>query len=1069
MKQFLNESSKLLFKEKKPKYGSINTATDDEENLNNVGAVPQEQEESEVESNVSLPGNHPFVRLVAREIDFYRISSALSSRITPTFRLKYVADRAFWGASAAIQDMWPAAFAGLLIHDLIQFARFSQEHNGNTIWNILLGNLLGRHVLGGEPNQYNLTQNLGSYILSTDYTYWLGTALVLSLPVVMSTAAVLAKTDLYRRLDEPNAEILGLDHARENFLVQLYRGFFPWSGFRKELSRAEYNLLHNEENVDRGALYGNLIAQAKLNSWTNIAAIRTLANLVAARHDSNSNKQQALRALQALSTYSDLASYFSVTKFFANFHQAKVGRNDKFSFNAFHVLRSAIFLMYGAYATFHFLDIIYQKLADIDAYLADSKVHSNNKAKCDDLDEVYYYANQIADYICQFCPWDFVNWNDRNSVQGCFDAVMRNPNLSPAKVLEYVGTLRKHQGITDVQLPPSFSNFTPSEQKQFYDMVEGMVGSQGLNSFNAVIPNPNPMPLPIEQVDTMADFIKATSPKIVDVTNNNLGDAAKTVIDSLAAHTETFIFNGNSLTDGNRNAVLHVPTEKSLKKIGFENIGVTSDDLIEFSSGLHNSTLVEIDLGNNQFGDRGLAALATGIANNPQVETLDISGNQAISSQGLQLLGAAIQTSGTQIFRMSNVGAGDNEMYAVASFFPGSNLKTVDVSQNPAVTDSGITYVFQQCANTTITSINAAGVLITDEGMQIIGVALPNTVVEKVDFSDTQTYGVAGLSALISNDTQLTSLRMANNNNLGSQAGCVVAEALEQPGNRLQHIDLSNTGMADNCAVLLFQESANAEIKTMIVANNPITPASTSALVNLVQAGQVETLSLSGTQVDASTTQAIAPVLHGSTIKNLDLSDTSQGDLGVDVLAENLIAMNPASSMAFITDPTLSVDQRHSLYLHGQQNTNVSQLNLFNIGASSTSNDILCRRVLPHTNTIITPDPCQASQSSSRNRASSFFDGSWRATLTKVVTGGAAAAATVATADGLTHQNNSAPFSPVQASRELPDWRLCLLLAGSSLLVVFLLCRLVYNKACEFEARDNKDYEKNYESPRAGV
>ena len=1015
----------------------------------------------EVIGTLSSIPHHP------RDFDFYRLAQRGIIQFLPqyprTFSSKlglhaaFAIDQLTWGVALAIQDIWPAIFTGLLAHDFIQYLSFPGERYGNTLWNIFLGNMIGQHLLGGTPNEHNWVNNFGNYVLSGDYSYWLYAALILSLPMLTASANYVLHLDFHYRSD-PDFAVLEDQHlAAHNRLHEIFNFIYP---MRRELTRAEFNLLWNGAlaQYEAQTIMDNVVQQTDFAVLTRFQAMRVLANVANAYSEEQEHGKRALETLRKLAEGSSsetseelresakaksTRAVSVVTSLYANYLLWRIGKNDKRRFNWTFTPLSSAFSSYATYANLRLVDIVMQKMIDIVAYLL-------QRNRCEEAGKVCYYAKEIAAYVCQFCSWDFVDFKDRDSLQACFDGLLNHPDLTAESLLSYLREIAHHKNITSIDLSKQpHDKWTVAQFQEILTVAQNMVSSKGLDSFNMSMATPNSIPPGPERVGVLTDFLRAVPPEAIDLTNVNLGEGVVPVVESLIQgdRTKDLILDGNPLNTNGTAVVTRAMREMKVSTISSRDNELTDDAVAEVASALPGSAVQNLGLGgNNAFSDEGVLSIA-GVVGDSAVTDLSLSDNpQGFTYESLGPLAQAVQTSDVESLSLGNTGMSDTEIAAMTPYMPGSKLKTLDVSRNTQMTDQSVELLFAQgFPNSTIETVNLSGNRITDDGLTAARQYLSQASVTSVDFSDMTTYTDAGVAAFIGNVSEmaLTSVRFANAN-LDSNVACVVASEIAKPGNPLKSVDLSNNKITGDCARKLFVAATTSNLEALSVGNNPIVVSEDikAALINLVSNGKLKRLDLSGV---TSTDEAMLPVidaLKDSTLEELDLSYISIGDDVAEAIAEQIVTVSPPVPLA---DEKLSVDEIRWFDDHGEASSNLKFLKIVGTQITGGKDSALCRASLKAT-TVIYPDPCQSNQNNQNNfpasssRTTPFFN-SFSKTLVGMA-GGAMTASTVGQESA-----HSAPLSSsnseVNAANYAIDWKVWILVTGTSLLLLMLLAKLV--------------------------
>ena len=247
----------------------------------------------------------------------------------------------------------------------------------------------------------------------------------------------------------------------------------------------------------------------------------------------------------------------------------------------------------------------------------------------------------------------------------------------------------------------------------------------------------------------------------------------------------------------------------------------------------HNSTLIVLDLSNNNISDAGAVALAQALHHNSTLEWLNWS-NNSISDAGAVALAKALHHNSTlKWLDLSNNSISDAGAVALAkALHHNSTLERLDLSNN-SISDAGTVALAQALHhNSTLLWLKLSNNSISDDGAVALAQALHhNSTLKRLDLSNNSISdaGTVALAQALQHNSTLERLHLSNNSI--SDAGAVaLAQALHH-NSTLEWLNWSNNSISDAGAVALAQAlHHNSTLEWLHLSNNSISDAGAVAL-----------------------------------------------------------------------------------------------------------------------------------------------------------------------------------------------------------------------------------------------
>ena len=330
-------------------------------------------------------------------------------------------------------------------------------------------------------------------------------------------------------------------------------------------------------------------------------------------------------------------------------------------------------------------------------------------------------------------------------------------------------------------------------------------------------------------------------------------------------------------------------TNLDLSKNSFGNSGASS-----LAQALAvNSSLTNLDLSKTRFGNSGAACLAQALAVNSSLTKLDLSENRFGNSGAASLAQAlAVNSSLTKLDLSENRFGNSGAASLAQALAVNSSLTSLDLSEN-RFGNSGAASLAQALAvNSSLTNLNLRGNSIGDSGAASLSQALSvNSSLTNLDLRGHSIghSGAASLSQALAVNSSLTKLDFSWNS-IGDSGAASLSHALAA-NSSLTNLDLRGSRIGDSGDAFLSQAlGVNSSLTNLDLSWNSI---GDSGAVSLSQALAVNSsltnLDLRGIRIgDSGATFLSQALAVNSSLTNLDLSWNSIGDSGAASLSQAL-------------------------------------------------------------------------------------------------------------------------------------------------------------------------------------
>lgn len=209
------------------------------------------------------------------------------------------------------------------------------------------------------------------------------------------------------------------------------------------------------------------------------------------------------------------------------------------------------------------------------------------------------------------------------------------------------------------------------------------------------------------------------------------------------------------------------------------------------------------------------------------------------------------------------------------------NLKTLKVGNNP-LGNPGIASLMQQSQNSSLTELDVSQTEMDEEGLENIGQSLLKNKLNKLNVSGND-LSLAEMNAFgkAVSDSTLEDISLSQTNLSDQQAIDFTSSAKE---GMLKKADFSNNDLTDQGAAGVVSASQNGTLSFVNLGGNSITNKGVEGMVVDLAKTAIEEVGLSATQISG---KGFGLLANQPQLKSLDVSYNPYGDEFVDVLAQS--------------------------------------------------------------------------------------------------------------------------------------------------------------------------------------
>ncbi|XP_072894458.1 NACHT, LRR and PYD domains-containing protein 3-like isoform X1 [Hemitrygon akajei] len=282
--------------------------------------------------------------------------------------------------------------------------------------------------------------------------------------------------------------------------------------------------------------------------------------------------------------------------------------------------------------------------------------------------------------------------------------------------------------------------------------------------------------------------------------------------------------------------------ECKIQKLWLWDVSLTYSGAEDLASALStNTSLTELDMSENELGDSGVKLVSAALRNlECKIQTLEMI-DVGLTDSGAEDLVSALSTNTSLMeLNLSNNELGDSGVKLVSAALRNPECKIQKLGLiDVGLTDSGAEDLASALStNPLLTGLDLSENKLGDAGVKIVSVALrnPECKIQKlrlthVSLTDS---GTENLASALSANPSLTELNLSDNH-LGDSGVKLVSAALRNPECKIQKLWLDNVGLTDSGAEdLVSALSTNPSLTVLNLGYNSLTDRSVPAICRLI-------------------------------------------------------------------------------------------------------------------------------------------------------------------------------------------------------------------------------------------
>ncbi|XP_072893873.1 NACHT, LRR and PYD domains-containing protein 12-like isoform X2 [Hemitrygon akajei] len=397
--------------------------------------------------------------------------------------------------------------------------------------------------------------------------------------------------------------------------------------------------------------------------------------------------------------------------------------------------------------------------------------------------------------------------------------------------------------------------------------------------------------------------------------------------------------------------------ECKIQKLWLWDVSLTYSGAEDLASALStNTSLTELDMSENELGDSGVKLVSAALRNlECKIQTLEMI-DVGLTDSGAEDLVSALSTNTSLMeLNLSNNELGDSGVKLVSAALRNPECKIQKLGLiDVGLTDSGAEDLASALStNPLLTGLDLSENKLGDAGVKIVSVALrnPECKIQKlrlthVSLTDS---GTENLASALSANPSLTELNLSDNH-LGDSGVKLVSAALRNPECKIQKLWLIDVGLTDSGAEDLASAlSTNPLLTGLDLSENKLGDAGVKIVSVALRNPEckIQKLRLTHVSLTDSGTENLASALSANpSLTELNLSDNHLGDSGVKLVSAAL--RNPECKIQKLWLDNVGLTDSGAEDLVSALSTNPS-LTVLNLGYNSLTDrsvPAICRLIL---------------------------------------------------------------------------------------------------------------------------
>ena len=822
--------------------------------------------------------------------------------------------RAFSGFRFGMATCWPLLFTILLIYDLLAYAFSPLNRYGTTLWDI---------ILGTATNQATLTSRWGGDLAGKTFDYWFWPVVLLAMPFVFALVNTLLPRDCFTI----HADVTATPSWWGDNIIAIN----PFHSLVKELENATHRVVWSDEletivKQRQGLLrFRGLAALAAIVDSTNV-----LLSTPESQHQWRATRRDALLLLHHVAdrNVSDgmLAISF-VTSLYAEYLLHTIGQGQNHWVQPLYWLLLPLSLL----MSIRYGEVFVNKLMGLGDYYA-------LKNHCESNNLFLQYIPAKAKYGCSICAdWPFVYATQIFSAENCAKALFAQP-LPPAMLLNY---LQRLQGFTYLTVDLSNLLWTRWPANTLESVLNAFSGTH-LDNFRLAGQFTNTT-IDAAQCEVINNFLRQHTITNIEFDHLNLGTLMQNLLSGIVhAMPSAIDVSSNQLNGTVFSQLLTTLPKENLQRFTSWHNPLTPEVIKHLANWLQGSGVKQLLLGGKSLSQEALNSLSAALPHQLAEFSLRY---QDFSMTNFTIFTQSIsQITTLKTLDLTDVQLNDASIGSLIQNISAWSVETLILTNNQ-VSDFGFIQLITALANqpTKIKALILDKNQITNYGLECVSSLLARTGLENLSLAGNK-IDITGFSTLVGHlaESTIKVLSVAYNN-LGNQAGTILAAAYANQTLPLVAIDLTAVGLADNGTQAFFAGCVNSTVSIVRIAGNSITDVSAAQIAAYIASKLGVVLDLRNNQLTINGIKILAKALPGSLLKEFYLDGNSLAGCAPAII-ENVISSTPR--LPSDGAASISLDEQRALAL-AKKLTNLEAMSLGNTNLGPNDARLICRGLVP--------------------------------------------------------------------------------------------------------------------------
>lgn len=756
-----------------------------------------------------------------------------------------------------------------LSRDMRNTLKYPEDTYGYGIFDLLMG-------IAKEEMVF--TPHLGHVMYGRDpFLFWFGVPLVAAIPfVVGGLYTALRARKSHHFIHDVTKLIKDLQHVERdgchnNFVSNFLQGLSPFSAFSIRLGQLEEFVLSEDKNKLKEARFKaleaiiNIAGANQYGFFKRLRALNTLAKIA------NANKNAKLIAevakIENIENFSDV---YAELQQVCNTIQLDEQLNQLSQLFAWHAgvadkkrsqllwMPFTLFTLGITYPPTYLAMVFTRKLLETIA-------HNQADETCKAEHGEYVYREEAGQHECTVCGrWPFVKEKDVFAAQSCLESLLAQ-NMTPKEMAEHILEFKIPRNFTQLDLSQyAWRDWTFEELDLFLTKVEQFF-SPHIKTINLSSTEINELPPPAAHMQRITQFLQKIYPEQIDMRNQGLGSAD--ILPILQAATNTTVkyinLSGNLFGDTGAEHVAVFISHVSVEELILQNTGMSCVGVSLIAQA--NSTVSRLVLTGSEVDSSALIALANATIHQNLKEI--VLGDVPVPVDGLKQFCSRVALPASKLRSLTlNKISNFSDRHAAALAPCMNKLSSLEVPNNPGLTERGAAIILKSAENGTLSDINFAFCNIRNT--TLAAERIPATL-RKINLSGnpSQAYyetllilGNRNVTEIIITDVPHGDAIGAAFNKAFSYANCSTPVA----------VDFSRTSMT----VIGAENTLNTTCLGGVNLSDNNLLGIGSFLVNVAKSNQqLTTIIVKNAQIEGQDIQLLASVLRYSAIKKLIVTD----------------------------------------------------------------------------------------------------------------------------------------------------------------------------------------------------